>query len=197
MRIAVVIMLTISCASTTPSRRAALDEVPLLTPSSGPRATLVQRLSFQTMSPGASRNPTEVASVTVPTEADALLVLSEDATRLAIMAGGIRVMTLAWDGAHLDESRRPEVPALISARRTMLDLQVTWWPAEVLRAALPPGLTLTETERRRLVERDGIPILTIDYPAGDRFHGTTLLRNLSDGYVLTIDSRRATEGQPK
>jgi hypothetical protein len=110
------------------------DEPPLLrlAPASlGRELSVVQRMDVQAAG--------QTRSLDVALEADA------DAVRLAVMQLGHTVARLAWDGRDLQQSLAPGWPKVVSAERVLSDLQLVWWPLEVLQQALPEGWRLTQS----------------------------------------------------
>lgn len=194
MRVTALILASASCGHAATVKLDSLAELPLLSPATGPDIALQQRLSFDRLS------ATEVdPSIDAPdsgdiTTLDVLLILSRTSTRLAAMSNGLRVISLTWDGDRLDETRRPEVPAHVSSRRMLVDLQLAWWPSDVIRLALPSGLQLTDVGLHRTLRRGDTVVVDIEYPSGDRYHGRTVFRQLEVGYAIVIDSRPVEGG---
>jgi len=120
---------------------------------------------------------------------EALLEVDAAHVRLALLQFGRPVARLDWDGVTLHEEREPGVPAQLQAARILSELQMVQWPADAIRAALPPGWTLTETgsgvTRERLLSERGTPLMRVRYPAEDQAE----LEHLRDGYRLRIVSR--------
>jgi hypothetical protein len=117
-------------------------------------------------------------------ELDALLEVDAQAVRLAVQAMGRTGVTLQWDGTQLSEQRAAWLPAAVRSERVLDDVQFSLWPTDAVRAALPPGWTLAERDQTRELSHDGRVWLL-----RERVNATTLqVRNLADGYDLTIES---------
>lgn len=117
-------------------------------------------------------------------ELDALLEVDAQAVRLAVQAMGRTGVTLQWDGKQLSEQRASWLPAAVRSERVLDDVQFSLWPADAVRAALPAGWTLAERGQTRELSHEGRVWL-----ARERVNATTLqVRNLADGYDLTIES---------
>lgn len=125
-------------------------------------------------------------------ELDALLEVDAQAVRLAVQAMGRTGATLQWDGATLSEQRASWLPAAVRSERVLDDVQFSLWPADAVRAALPAGWTLAERGQTRELRREGRVWLV-----RERVNATTLrVRNLADGYDLTIESVADGDGLP-
>lgn len=136
----------------------------------GRELTLVQQLTIQAA--GQSR------SLEVALEADA------DGVRLAFIQLGHTVARLTWDGRTLEQSLSPGWPKVVSAERVLSDLQLVWWPAAAVRAALPPDWQLIDTPFARELQFNGRRVTSMTAaPAGP----VTLVQHL-DGYTVVIDS---------
>lgn len=114
------------------------EQLPLLPPAAfGAAATGQQRLTLSRESGGAA------LVLDAAVEVDAMEL------RVAGMLLGQRILLLVWDGRRLQESREPVVPAALSGRAILRDLQLVYWPAQAIRAVLPQGWRLEEQAARR------------------------------------------------
>ncbi|QNM99009.1 DUF3261 domain-containing protein [Chitinimonas koreensis] len=118
---------------------------------------------------------------------EALLEIDGESVRLAGFALGQRILTLAWDGRQLAVERHPRLPAEVDAARVLRDIELVYWPAERLRAALPAGWTLEDGADGRRLLADGVPVLTVSRTAAGAA-ATVVLENRREGYRLTIES---------
>lgn len=117
-------------------------------------------------------------------ELDALLEVDAGGVRLAVQAMGRTGVHLQWDGERLVERRADWLPAAVRGGRVLDDVQFSLWPADAVRAALPAGWELADTGDVRELRRDGHAWLV-----RERMDAATLrVRNLADGYDLTIES---------
>lgn len=121
-------------------------------------------------------------------ELDAALEVDEQKLDLVGLAFGQRVFTLRYDGHQLEVWRHPLLPAELRGEDVLEDLQMTLWPIDALRRALPLEWRIEENGRRRTVLMDDAPVLTIDYDSEPRWSGKIVLANLRYQYRLTIQS---------
>jgi hypothetical protein len=117
-------------------------------------------------------------------------VLEIDAAQLNLvgLAFGQRVMSLHYDGRELTTWRHFMLPAQVQGEDVLQDVQLTLWPADSIRAALPAGWELRESEGQRTLLQGGEPIAVIDYPDRKAWGGRVILTNLRYHYKLTIQS---------
>ncbi|WP_342381263.1 DUF3261 domain-containing protein [Myxococcus stipitatus] len=174
-----------SCA--TPAPRPVAPEVALpslaLSPSDfGGSVSLSQQLSFaHELDPGGPRS------------LEALVEIDASAVRLAGFALSQRVITLQWDGARLEEERDARVPAQFQSRTVIRDLQLVYWPAATVRAALPEGWTLEDSPGQRVLRQGDKEWLSVRYAGQPPWVGRAELVNLAEHYRLTIESRLSEE----
>jgi hypothetical protein len=143
-----------------------------LAPSSlGQTLALQQRLTVQTQ--GRSQQ------LDVALEADAQSV------HLAVLDLGQVVARLEWDGQVLRESRAAGWPDAVRGERILSDLQLVYWPAEAIRAALPMGWTLAAQDGTRTLRSGERTAVQVRYPAA----GAAELDNLVERYRIRIESR--------
>lgn len=121
-------------------------------------------------------------------QADALLEIDAKTLRLVLLVGPRRMLTLSFDGEHLDEVRDPALPSALEGERFVSDIQLAYWPAPAIRAALPAGWTLDESELARTLSRDGVPEIAIAYSQLPRWLGRIDLKHLRADYQLRIES---------
>ncbi|AXQ29290.1 DUF3261 domain-containing protein [Solimonas sp. K1W22B-7] len=119
---------------------------------------------------------------------DALLEIDPQQVQLAGLVGGRRVVTLRYDGGTPTVDRIAGLPAVIDEHRVLRDLQLTYWPAEAVRGALPAGWTLAEEPGARRLYREGQVTIEIRYGGQPRWLGHTEFDNLQQHYRLLIDS---------
>ncbi|MCA1324658.1 DUF3261 domain-containing protein [Herbaspirillum sp. alder98] len=117
-------------------------------------------------------------------------VLEIDAAQLDLvgLAFGQRVMTLHYDGHELTTWRHFMLPAQVQGEDVLQDVQLTLWPVDSIRAALPAGWELRESEGQRTLLQGGETIAVIDYPDRKAWGGRVILTNLRYRYKLTIQS---------
>ena len=113
----------------------------------------------------------------VAVEADA------DAVRFAVLDLGQTVARLEWDGHAMKETRPAGWPAVVTGQRVLGDLQMVYWPADAIRAALPEGWSLQADEQGRTVRSLKDIVMRVRYPSP----GTAELENIQGGYSLRMD----------
>ncbi|MDR3158441.1 MAG: DUF3261 domain-containing protein [Zoogloeaceae bacterium] len=117
---------------------------------------------------------------------EAALEISADRLRLVLMSFGLRVSALEYDGQTLTETKRlPQAPP---GARMVNDLLMIAAPLEVLRAALPKGWSVVESDGRRVFTRDDATQITIRYAAATPWEGQVEFEQHDLGYRLTLDS---------
>lgn len=168
---AVALVLLVACAG--PAPRTAIDDTPLLrlAPAAlGGTLALQQRLAFE------HGGRSEIVDALV--EADARSV------RVVIHGQGQVALRLAWDGQELTQTRAEWLPPQLSAERVLSDLQLVFWPAPAVSAALPPGWRLVQQGTARELRHGDELVIRIENPAPDRH----VLHQLRTGYRLGIHS---------
>ena len=134
-------------------------------------------------------------------ELDTALEIDPDRLTLVGLAFGQRVMTLQYDGKELTTWRHFMLPPQVRGEDVLEDLELTLWPAEPLRAALPPGWDLNDAKRddapgrRRTLSFEGQPITVIDYQDAQRWGSKVVLNNLRYHYRLTIVTASGSSAQ--
>ena len=149
-----------------------------LTPSSfAQRITLQQRVHVE-------RDGREV-------DFDAVLDIGPDSLTLVGVALSQRVFTLRYDGTRLVETRSPMLPREVRGVDVLSDLQLALWPEAAVRAALPTGYALRDTEGQRVLSTGDEEIATITYDGSPRWIGRVTVNNKQFGYRLVIQSALA------
>ena len=124
-------------------------------------------------------------------ELDAALEIDPERVDLVGLALGQRVLALHYDGKTLETWRHPMMPAGLRGEDVLEDLQLTLWPAEEIRDALPAGWRIEESGRRRTILEKDTPVTVIEYSTQPRWSGTVELQNLRFRYRLTIRTASA------
>ena len=119
---------------------------------------------------------------------DAALEVDAERLDLVGLRLGQRIVSLHFDGRELRSWRHPLVPVELRGEDVLEDLQITLWPIEAIETALPPGWSISESGRRRVLRLFDEPIMVIDYSAEPRWSGKIELTNLRYQYRLTIQS---------
>jgi hypothetical protein len=144
----------------------------------GSEISLNQRLSVSAL-PG----------TTVNMQLDAQLEIDPARVQLAGFALGQRILTLSWDGEAMTSQRHPLLPAEIDEKRILRDIQLVYWPAAAIQAALPPGWTITDAPDRRALLFNTQTMVEIIYQAGPRRAGQAEFLNKAEHYRLMIESK--------
>jgi hypothetical protein len=175
-RIAGAWLLLMLAGCATSGARRAFEQLPLLAPAAyGAEAQGQQRLTLSRESGG----PQLVLDAAVEVDAGEL--------RVAGVLLGQRILLLTWDGRQLQEQREPVVPEALTGRAILRDLQLVYWPAEAIRAALPRGWRLEEQAARRRLYRGATVVFESE--RGDAIPlGKASLWNRSAQYRIDIEA---------
>jgi len=119
---------------------------------------------------------------------DTVLEIEPDHLDLVGLAFGQRVMSLHYDGRELKTWRHFMLPKEVQGADVLQDVQLTLWPANAIRAALPAGWELRDNEMQRTLLHNQKVVTRIDYPDRKPWGGKVILTNLYYQYKLTIDS---------
>ena len=163
----------VACAAPPTSPPVANRQTPLLRLSP---ATLGRSLALQQQLAVTAAGQTQRVEV--------LLEADPDVVRLAVLNLGQTVARLEWDGQRLQETRSAWWPAAVRGEFILSDVQLVWWPADAVRAALPPGWTLRETPDRRELAEGGELAVVVRYLSPAQVE----LDHLRAGYHLRIES---------
>jgi len=121
-------------------------------------------------------------------ELDTVLEIDSHHLDLAGLMLGHRIMTIHYDGKILQTWRDPRLPPQISGQNVLEDIELTLWPVNVIRKALPTGWNIQSYKKQRVIFLNKLPIITINYPNGQNNINTVILKNLRYHYQLTIQS---------
>jgi len=121
-------------------------------------------------------------------ELDAALEVDPQRIDLVGLALGQRVLVLHYDGQTLQSWRHPMVPAQLRDEDVLEDVQLTLWPADAIRQALPAGWRIEEDGLRRTLLAGDVPVMVIEYSSHTRWSGKVELTNFHYHYRLTIES---------
>ena len=118
------------------------------------------------------------------------VALEVDAAQINLvgLALGQRVLTLHYDGNTLQLWRHPMWPAQLRGEEVLESLQLTLWPVDAIRQALPVGWSIEESGLRRIILQDGLAIMVIDYSVLPPWSGRVDVANLQFNYRITIHS---------
>lgn len=118
------------------------------------------------------------------------VALETDAQRLDLvgLSMGHRVLSLHYDGKNLQSWRHAMLPAQVRAEDVIEDLQLAFWPLDVIRQALPSGWRVEESGLSRTFFSADRKVIEIVYSGQPRWIGIISLKNLHYNYHLTIQS---------
>jgi len=119
---------------------------------------------------------------------DAALEVDDRQLDMIGLAMGQLVMSLHFDGITLTSWRHALLPPQVRGEDVLEDIQLTYWPIDAIRAALPAGWRIEDEGLRRTLWSGDTEVMTIDYGALPRWSGKVTLSNLRYGYRLTIQS---------
>lgn len=174
--IAIGLLLLAGCATAPPQapEDGAMPALRLAPAALGRELALQQRLSFEH---GDRRD-----------SVDALVEVDASSQRLLMHAQGQVALRLTWDGTTLDQQRADWLPAALSAERVLSDLQLVYWPAAAINAALPAGWRLRELAGKRELTHHDEVLVTVRFPEP----GRARLQQHRQGYLLDIQSAPVT-----
>ncbi|WP_420471503.1 DUF3261 domain-containing protein [Brevundimonas sp. FT23042] len=121
---------------------------------------------------------------------ESILSLSPEEVEIVITmaGGGLRLSTIRWTAEGVLETRSPIAPDSIPVANILADIFIALWPTEAINAALPEGVTLTETaDGGRQVRRGDELVSEIRPDPANPARRTS--RNLAFGYEVAIVSR--------
>ncbi|ODT37248.1 MAG: hypothetical protein ABS55_03775 [Lautropia sp. SCN 70-15] len=118
-----------------------------------------------------------------PQRAEVLLEVDAEVVRLALLSMGRTTARLEWDGHRLHQQRAPWWPVEMSGERVLSELQLSLWPVEAIRTALPEGWSLLESGNQRSLWWHGQAVILVrrDTRGGIEF------AHLVAGYRLLIE----------
>ncbi|MDR1662065.1 MAG: DUF3261 domain-containing protein [Azoarcus sp.] len=165
-----------ACVSPVPGQGALAPEPLKIAPAALGERAVMQRLVMRW--PGGGR------------AVEAALEITGDRLRLVMLAFGIRLVALEYDGETLAEQRfAPHAP---EGARILNDLLLIAAPLEDLRRALPPSASVTETRAngkpRREIALNGVAQAVIDYETESPWQGKVWFAHLAMGYELILES---------
>lgn len=117
----------------------------------------------------------------------AVLQVNPQTANIVITAAeGPRLVTINWDRAGVREERTVFAPESVKGINVLSDIFVSVWPIAAVRAAMPPGVTVTETDRLRQVKQGDHVILEVETQLRNSRQLRQELRSLDNGYTLRV-----------
>ena len=121
-------------------------------------------------------------------ELDTALEVDPGRVDLIGLAFGQKVFSLHYDGKALRSWRHPMWPSQLRDEDVLEDLQLTLWPVDAIRQALPAGWRIEESGLRRTILQNNLPMMVIDYSGSPPWSGKVEAANLQFHYRLMIQS---------
>jgi hypothetical protein len=121
-------------------------------------------------------------------ELDAALEIDDSHLQLVGLALGQRVLSLNYDGKKLTSWRHFMLPKQVREEDILEDIQLTFWPLDSIRKALPPGWHIEDSALQRTLTMDDNVVYRINYSSMPRWSGTVKLENYRYHYSLSIQS---------
>jgi hypothetical protein len=121
------------------------------------------------------------------TALQAVLTLSPDKADVVLTsANGPRILSITWTGKGIYEDRTALAPAELKGVNILADIFMSLWPAASVQAALPEGVTVSETAKGRTIASSGHVIVEIETLEAGAASSRQKLTNKDFGYSLTI-----------
>lgn len=124
---------------------------------------------------------------------DVALEVDPERLQMIGLAFGQRVLRLSYDGQNLQTWRHILLPSQVRAEDILEDVQLTLWPADAVRRALPEGWRIEENGLRRTLFLNDKTVMLIEYSNPTRWSGRVELLNLRYHYRLIIRSAPTAE----
>lgn len=125
---------------------------------------------------------------------EAMITADKKDMKIAVMAMGMKVWNIDFDGMVITEERSEYLPEALEAQYMVRDIALAYWPSRDLKAQLKDWI-LIENEQTRLIYAPGEekPIISIEYRKGAAplsADGEVIFENHLHHYRLTIQSSR-------
>ena len=123
---------------------------------------------------------------------EAMITADKKGMKIAVMAMGMKVWNIDFDGMVITEERSEHLPEALEAQYMVRDIALAYWPSRDLKPQLKDW-TLVEGDRTRLIYAPGEekPIISIEYRKGAAplsADGEVIFENHLHHYRLTIQS---------
>lgn len=125
---------------------------------------------------------------------EAMITADKKGMKIAVMAMGMKVWNIDFDGMVITEERSEYLPEALEEQYMVRDIALAYWPSRDLKAQLKDWI-LIENEQTRLIYAPGEekPIISIEYRKGAAplsADGEVIFENHLHHYRLTIQSSR-------
>lgn len=123
---------------------------------------------------------------------EAMITADKKGMKIAVMAMGMKVWNIDFDGMVITEERSEYLPEALEAQYMVRDIALAYWPSRDLKAQLKDWI-LIENEQTRLIYAPGEekPTISIEYRKGAAplsADGEVIFENHLHHYRLTIQS---------
>lgn len=123
---------------------------------------------------------------------EAMITADKKGMKIAVMAMGMKVWNIDFDGMVITEERSEHLPEALEAQYMVRDIALAYWPSRDLKTQLKDWI-LVESEQTRLIYAPGEekPIISIEYRKGAAplsADGEVIFENHLHHYRLTIQS---------
>ena len=123
---------------------------------------------------------------------EAMITADKKGMKIAVMAMGMKVWNIDFDGMVITEERSEHLPDALEAQYMVRDIALAYWPSRDLKTQLNDWI-LIENEQTRLIYAPGEenPIISIEYRKGAAplsANGEVIFENHLHHYRLTIQS---------
>lgn len=123
---------------------------------------------------------------------EAMITADKKGMKIAVMAMGMKVWNIDFDGMVITEERSEHLPEGLEAQYMVRDIALAYWPSRDLKTQLNDWI-LIENEQTRLIYAPGEenPIISIEYRKGAAplsANGEVIFENHLHHYRLTIQS---------
>lgn len=123
---------------------------------------------------------------------EAMITADKKGMKIAVMAMGMKVWNIDFDGMVITEERSEHLPEALEAQYMVRDIALAYWPSRDLKTQLNDWI-LIENEQTRLIYAPGEenPIISIEYRKGAAplsANGEVIFENHLHHYRLTIQS---------
>ena len=129
-------------------------------------------------------------------ELDLALEVDPAHVELVCLAFGQRVLSLNYDGKQITSWRHIMLPRQVKAEDVLEDMQLTLWPLEAIRQALPPGWQIEDRDLRRILTAGDEVVTEISYTSMPPWSGSVKLENHRLHYTLTVQTAQP-QSQPQ
>lgn len=114
-------------------------------------------------------------------------------TIVAVTMWGGTLFSISYDGSTLRTEGMVDQQG-VNAEYLLADVLLTSWDPAWLNSRLQgAALEVSETTDRRIVSREGVPVIEISYEMSDARTGRTRFKHIERGYVLDIRTAEFTE----